>query len=96
MFINKKRFKNILITKEILTYGYKQKQIHINRGSIGALIGVHVSSIVKLSRQFQACLLLLFFYEEICRTEKHSQANINQENKIKQTRNNKGNNFSCA
>ena len=45
---------------------------------------------MRLSRQFQACL---FFYEKISRAQRHSQANINQENKIKQTRNNKGNNF---
>ena len=43
-----------------------------------------------LSRQFQACL---FFYENILRVQKHSQANINQQNKIKRTLDNKGNNF---
>ena len=41
MVINKKRF------KKILTNGYKQKQMHINRGSIGGLIGVRVVGIVK-------------------------------------------------
>ena len=37
---------------------------------------------MRLSGQFQSCLL--FFYEKILRTLKHSQANFNQENKIKQ------------
>ena len=46
---------------------------------------------MRLSRQFQACLF--FFYEKISHTQKHSQAKINQQNKIKQTLNNKGNNF---
>ena len=41
MIINKKRF------KKILTNGYKQKQMHINRGSIGGLIGVRVVGKVK-------------------------------------------------
>ena len=41
MIINKKRF------KKILTNGYKQKQMHINRGSIVGLIGVRVVGIVK-------------------------------------------------
>ena len=45
MIINKKRF------KKILTNGYKQKQMHINRGLIGGLIGVHVNSIVKRGYQ---------------------------------------------
>ena len=48
---------------------------------------------MRLSRQFQACL---FFYEKISRAQNHSQANISQQNKIKQTLNNKGNNFSHA
>ena len=38
---------------------------------------------MRLSRQFQA--YLLFFYEKILRAQKYSQANINQQNKIKQT-----------
>ena len=46
---------------------------------------------MRLSRQFQACLF--FFYEMILRAQKHSQANINQQNKIKQTLNKQGNNF---
>ena len=37
-----------------------------------------------------------FFYEKISRSQKHTQANINQQNKIKQTLNNKGNNFWLA
>ena len=47
---------------------------------------------MKLSRQFQA----FFFYEKISHLQKHSQPNINQQNKIKQTLNNKGNSFSPA
>ena len=43
---------------------------------------------MRLSRQFQACLLIFFFYEKISRAQKHLQANINQKNKIKQTLNN--------
>ena len=45
---------------------------------------------MRLSRQFQACLFYLFiyFYEKISRAQKHSQANINQQSKIKQTLNN--------
>ena len=46
---------------------------------------------MTLSRQFQACLF--FFYGKISRAQKHSQANINQQNKIKQTLNKQGNNF---
>ena len=41
MIINKKRF------KKILRNGYKQIQMRVNRGLIGDLIGVRVSSIVK-------------------------------------------------
>ena len=41
---------------------------------------------MKLSRQFEACLI--FFYEKISWAQKLSQANINQKNKIKQTSNN--------
>ena len=48
---------------------------------------------MRLSRQYQACL---FSYGKILRAQKHLQANINQKNKIKQTRNNNGNKFSCA
>ena len=47
---------------------------------------------MRLSRRIQAC----FFYEKILRAQKHSEANKNEQNKIKQTLNNKGNNFSCA
>ena len=32
--------------------------------------------------------LFILFYEKISRAQKHSQANINQKNKIKQTLNN--------
>ena len=51
---------------------------------------------MRLSRQFQACLFIYFFYEKISRAQKHSQANINQQNKIKKTLNKKCNNFSQA
>ena len=66
--------------------------MHINRSSIGGLIGEHVSSIVKWGYQdnFKP---VYFFYGKILHAQKHSQANINQQNKIKQTLNNKGNNF---
>ena len=37
-----------------------------------------------------------FFYEKISLAQKHSQANINQQNKIKQLLNNKGNKCLCA
>ena len=47
---------------------------------------------MRLSRQFQACLF--FSNKKISCTQKHSQANINQQNKTKQTLNNLGNNFS--
>ena len=40
MIKNKKRF------KKIFANGYKLKRMRVNRGSIGGLIGVHVS-IVK-------------------------------------------------
>ena len=49
---------------------------------------------MRLSGQFQTSLVL--FYEKILRSQKHLQANTNQQNKIKQTLNNKGNNFSRA
>ena len=69
--------------------------MHINRSSIGGLIGVHVSSIVKWGYQdnFKP---VYFFYKKISRARKQSQANINQKNKTKQKLNNKGNNFSRA
>ena len=50
---------------------------------------------MRLSGQFQACLIF-FFYQNISRAQKHSQANINQQNRIKQKLNNTGNNFSRA
>ena len=48
---------------------------------------------MRLSRQFQACSFSFFFYEKISRAQKYSQAKMNQQNKIKQTLNNKGNNL---
>ena len=57
-----------------------------------------VSSIVKWGYQdnFKPIYLFLFFYEKIWRAQKHSHASNSQQNKIKQTLNNKGNNFSRA
>ena len=43
-----------------------------------------MSSIVKWGCQTISSLCI-FFYEKISRAQKHSQANINQQNKIKQT-----------
>ena len=40
--------------------------------------------------------IYLSFYEQISRAKKHSQENINQQNKNKLTLNNKGNDFSRA
>ena len=61
--------------------------MRVNRGSIGGLIGVHVSSVVKSIYQdnFKP---ICFFYKKIWCKQKHSQANINQQNKMKQTLNN--------
>ena len=42
--------------------------MHINRGSIGGLIGVHVSNIVKLGYQYN--FKLVSFYEKISCTQK--------------------------
>ena len=70
-----------------------------NKFSIGGLIGVHVSSIVKWFYQdnFKSVYLFIFlFYEKISHSQKHSQEKTNQQNKIKQTLNNKANNFSLA
>ena len=60
--------------------------MRVNRGSIGGLIGVHVGSMVKWG--YQDNFKPVFFYEKIPHAQKHSQANINQQNKIKQTLNN--------
>ena len=53
---------------------------------------------MRLSSQFQVCLFiyLFIFNEKISVAQKYSQANYNQQNKIKQILNNKGNNFSRA
>ena len=45
---------------------------------------------MRLSGQFQASLF--FFYEKVSPAQADSQVNINQQNKIKQTVNNKSNN----
>ena len=50
-----------------------------------SLQGSEYYSKMRLSRQFEACL---FFYGKILHAQKHSQANINQQNKIKETLNN--------
>ena len=54
------------------------------------------SSIAKWCYQDNFKAFYFFFYENILRSQKHLQANINQQNRIKQTLNNKGNNFSPA
>ena len=46
---------------------------------------------MRLSGHFQACLF--FFYKNVWSVRKHSQAKTNQQNKIKQTLNNKDNIF---
>ena len=48
---------------------------------------------MRVSRQFQD---RLFSYEKLLNAQKHSQANINQQNKNKQTKSNKGNGFLCT
>ena len=49
---------------------------------------------MRLSRQFQVCL---FSFKKRFRVHKNtSQAKINEQNKIKQTLSNKGNNFLCT
>ena len=45
-------------------------------------------------KTISSLFIYLFFYETISRAQKHSQANINQQNKIKKTLNKKCNNFS--
>ena len=45
---------------------------------------------MRLLRQFQACFFFKKKKKRFC-AQKHSQANINQQNKIKQALNNKGN-----
>ena len=69
-----------------------------NKFSIGGLVGIHGSSIVKWGYQinFRSVYLFIYFNEKISVAQKYSQANYNQQNKIKQTLNNKGNNFSRA
>ena len=64
-----------------------------NKFSIGRLRGVHVSSIVKWGYQDNFKTNYFFFYGKISRAQKHSQAYINQQNKNKWTKNNKGNGF---
>ena len=56
MIINKKRF------KKILTNVYKKKKkTRVNRGLIGGVIGVHVSSIVKWGYQDNFKPVYFFF-----------------------------------
>ena len=59
-----------------------------NNFSIGGLRGVPLSSIVKWGYEDNFKPVYFFFYAKISRAQKHSQANINQQNKIKQTLNN--------
>ena len=55
------------------------------------------SRIVKWGYQDNFKPVYVFFTKKFhAQKKKHSQANINQQNKIKQTLSNKGNNLSCA
>ena len=45
--------------------------MRINRGSIGRLIGVHVSSIVKWDYQHNFKPVYFFSYKKISRAQKH-------------------------
>ena len=73
MIINKKRF------KKILTNGYKWKQMRVNRGSIGGLIEVHISSLVKWGYQDNFKPVCLFFCEKILRVQKRNSTKTNQQ-----------------
>ena len=53
--------------------------MHVNRGLIGGLVGVHVSSIVKWD--YQGCFKSDLFFLRKDFVQEHSQANINQQNK---------------
>ena len=59
---------------------------------ISGLIGVHISSIVKCGYQnnFKP---VYFFLGKMLHAQKHSQANINQQNKTKEILNNRGKNL---
>ena len=59
---------------------------------MGGLIGVRVSSVVKWGYE-DNFKHVYFFFAEVLGVKKHSQAKINQKNKIKQTLNNKGKMF---
>ena len=50
---------------------------------------------MRLSKQFLE-RFFIFFNEKVLNTQKHSQANINQQNKNKETKNNKGNGVLCT
>ena len=52
----------------------------VNRGSIGELIGVHVSSIVKWG--YQDNLKPAFFTKRFCEHKKHQNVNANDLRKI--------------
>ena len=62
-----------------------------NKFSIGGLIGVHNNSIVQWG--YEENLKPAFFSRKVLSLNKHSQAKMKEENKIKQTLNNKGNIF---
>ena len=64
-----------------------------NKLSIDWLIGVRVSSIVNEVIRPISNLLIFFFLQKLLSVKKHSQAKINQQNKIKKIPNNKGNIF---
>ena len=82
--------------EEILTDDHKQK-VRTNKFSIGGLIGVHASIIVKWDYQdnFKPVYLFTFFNEKISFAQKHvTSKNQLIKNKNKLTLNSKGNNFS--
>ena len=74
---------------------YKEKQMRINAGSIGGLIGVLISSIAKWGYQDNFKPVYFFFTKKISRVKNTSQAKMNLQNKFKQTLTNKKTIF-CA
>ena len=88
MFFLHKKHTDLLNSEHILTQNVSQFDIKISRGK--------VSSILKRGYQDNFKPVFFFFKENISCAQKHSQGNINQQNKIKQTLKNKSNNFSRA
>ena len=75
-----------------ITGGHKLKSMCTKKFSIGGLIGY--TSVLSIRGYHNFKPVYFCFYKKILRAQKHARANINQKNKIKQTLNNKGNNFS--